>query len=130
MAGGEFNRHMVHPSEVIKVNLGDLTPYLDNYVMNTRDPFVKEFAWSMDDSRHTESVSKELTETNILRLMLFADKDVIQALRASSSSGATEVAGRDRLQLGQLGKADDPTPSRTEDVAPHREPDIAHHDAC
>ena len=95
MDGGEFNHHMTHPNEAIKANLGDLTPWLDDYVMNKRDLFVEAFVWSMDDSRHTESVSKELMETDVPRLMLFADKDVTQALRASFSSAAAEVAGCD-----------------------------------
>ena len=56
-------------------------PNLDDYIMNTCDPFVEDFVWPMDDSRHTESVSKELTEIDILRLLLFADRDVMQALR-------------------------------------------------
>ena len=68
---------------------------LDDYVMNMRDPFVEDFVWSMDDSRHTGSISKELTETDVPRLKLFADRGIIQALRASSSSGAAEVAGHD-----------------------------------
>ena len=39
MDGGEFN-HIAHPNEMIKVNLGDLMLYLDDYVMNMHDPFV------------------------------------------------------------------------------------------
>ena len=65
-------------------------PYSDDYIMSAHDPFVEDFDWSVDDSRHTESVSKELTETDVPRLLLFADKDVIQAMRASSSSGPAE----------------------------------------
>ena len=95
MDGGEFNYHMKHPNETIKVNLGGFMPYLDDYVVKMHDPFVEDFVWSMDDSRNAESVSKELTETDVPRLMLFAERDVIQALRASSSSGAAEAAGRD-----------------------------------
>ena len=49
--------------------------------------------WSMDDNRHAESILKELTETDIPRLMLFADREAIQAVRTSSSRA--EVAGRD-----------------------------------
>ena len=95
MDGGEFNHHTQHPNETIKVNLGGVMPYLGDYVVNMRDPFAEDFVWSMDDSRHTESVSKELMETDVPSLLLFADKNIIQAVRASSSSGAAEVAGRD-----------------------------------
>ena len=42
--------------------------------MNVHNPFVEDFIWSMDDSRHAESISKELTETDVPRLMLFADR--------------------------------------------------------
>ena len=55
----------------------------------------------MDDSRHTETTSRELTETDVERLLLFADKDVIQAVRTSSASGAVEVAGRDPTRAAQ-----------------------------
>ena len=40
-------------------------------------------------------LSWRTTEIDVPRLMHFADRDVIQALRASSSSRAAEVAGRD-----------------------------------
>ena len=74
MGGGEFNRdHMDHPSSKFKVNLTDLVPYLDDYAMNRHDPFVEDFVWSMDDNRHAESISKELTETDTPRVMLFAE---------------------------------------------------------
>ena len=49
--------------------------------------------------------------------------------------GKDELSSSDVLDvtvfnLGNLSTPDHPTPSWTEDVAPHREPDIAHHDAC
>ena len=93
--GHEFNHHMQHPNETVKVVQNGLMPYLDDYVMNACDLFVEDFIWSMDDSRHTESTSKELTETDVPKLLLFADKDAIQAVRTSSASAAAEVAGRD-----------------------------------
>ena len=70
-------------------------PHLDDYVMNAHDPFVEVFVWSVDDSRHTESTSNELTGTDVPKQLLFADKDVIQAMRTSSASAAAKVAGRD-----------------------------------
>ena len=94
MEGQEFNHHMQHPNETMKVALNGLTPNLEDYIMNAHDPCVEDFVWSMDDSRHTESVSKELTEIDVPKLLLFADKDVIQAVRTSSASAAAEVAGR------------------------------------
>ena len=63
--------------------------------MNARDPFVEDFVWSMDDSRHTESTSKELTETDVPKLMLFANNDFIQAVRTSPANATAEVARRD-----------------------------------
>ena len=91
MDGQEFNLLMQHPNETMKVALNGLMPYLDDYIMNVHDPFVEDFVWSMDD----ESVSKELTEIDVPKLLLFADRDVIQAVRTSSTSAAAEVAGRD-----------------------------------
>ena len=49
----------------------------------------------MDDNRHAGSISRELTETDVPRLMLFEEGETILAARAYSSSGAAEVAGRD-----------------------------------
>ena len=63
--------------------------------MNAHDSFVEDFTWSMDDSRRADSTSKELSETDVPRLLLFAHREVIQAVRTSSSSAAAEVAGRD-----------------------------------
>ena len=90
MDGDEFDHHMAHPNQVIKVHLGDLIPY----AMHKHDPFVEDFIWFMDDNRHAEPISKELTQTDVPRL-IFAERETILAARASSSSGATEVAGRD-----------------------------------
>ena len=49
--------------------------------------------------RHTESTSKELTETDVPKLLLFADRDVTQAVRTTSASSAAEVAGRDATRV-------------------------------
>ena len=49
----------------------------------------------MDDNRHTESKSRELTEGDVLELLLFADRDVINTVRTTAASSAAEVAGRD-----------------------------------
>ena len=78
-----------------KVVLHDLMLYLDGYIMNAHDPFVEDFIWSMDDNRHTESKSKELTEGDVPKLLLFADRDVINTVRTTTASSAAAVAGRD-----------------------------------
>ena len=94
MDGEEFDHHIAHPNQVPKIHLGDLIPYLDDYAMNRHDPSMEDFIWSIDDNQHTDSISKELTETDIPWLLLFAERAVIQAARASSSSGPAEVAGK------------------------------------
>ena len=78
-----------------KVVLHDLMPYLDDYIMSAHDPFVEGFIWSMDDNRHTESKSKELIEGDVPKLLLFADRDVINTVRTTAASSVAEVAGRD-----------------------------------
>ena len=110
--------------------------------MNTRDPFVEDFVWSMNDSRHTESASKELTETDVPRLMLYAETGPAKLLKlqdATPPRQLTTVPRRTsrtdkacvRMSLARpmsLMSTDRSAPSRIEDVAPHRESDIAHHD--
>ena len=76
-----------------KVVLRDLMPYLDDYIMNAHDPFIEDFIWPMDDNRHTESKSKELTEGDVPKLLLFADRDVINTGRTTTARSAAEVAG-------------------------------------
>ena len=71
---------MQHPLEIAQVVLNGLVPYLDDYVMSAHDPCAEDFVWSMDDSRHTEVTSKELTEIDVLKLLLFADRGVTQAV--------------------------------------------------
>ena len=53
--------------------------------MNSHDPFVQDFTWSMDDNRHTESKSRELTEGDVPDLLLFADREVINTVRATAA---------------------------------------------
>ena len=93
MEGCEFKYHVEHPNEVIKVKLGDLMPYLDDYVMSMHDPVVEDFAWSMDDDWHIESFSQKVTETDIPQLMLFAEWEAILAKTACPSE--VPLAGRD-----------------------------------
>ena len=93
--GEEFNYCSSHPSQVITVNLGDLMPCLDDYTMCRHNPFLEDFIWCMDDSRHTESISKELIEADVPQLHIFAERSTINAARSAASSAAAEVAGRD-----------------------------------
>ena len=74
-------------------------PYLDDYTMCRHDPFVEDFIWSMDDSRQTESISKELTEADVRQLYIFADWSTIEEAISAASSAAVEVAGRDSSGL-------------------------------
>ena len=93
--GEEFNHHFSHPNQSTTVNLADLMPYLDDYIICRHHPFVEDFIWSMDDSRHTESISKELTEADVSQLHIFADRATINAARSAASNAAAEVAKRD-----------------------------------
>ena len=63
--------------------------------MGDHDPFVEDFHWSMDDNRHTESKSPELTESDVPKLLLFADRDVIRRVRTQAAGSAEPVARRE-----------------------------------
>ena len=91
----EFKFHADHKHGHGQVVTHDLMPYLDEYIMSAHGPFVEDFIWSMDDNRHTESKSKELTEVDVPQLLLFADQQVVQAVRTTSASSAAGVAGCD-----------------------------------
>ena len=113
----------------------------------------------MDDNRHTESQSQELTEGDVPNLLLFVERDVIDRVRTEAAGSVAQVAGRDTrrarafaqteikrhrqgLRKNELSSSDvlespsrscspvDPAAGRTKSVAPHHEPDITHHDAC
>ena len=68
---------------------------LDDYIMNARDPYVEDFFWSMDDNRHTESQSPELTEGDVPNLLLFAEREVINRVRTEAAGSVAQVARRD-----------------------------------
>ena len=68
-----------------RVAIPGLLPYLDDYIMGAHDPFVEDFHWSMDDNRHTESKSPELTEGDVPNLLLFAEREVINTGQDSSN---------------------------------------------
>ena len=84
-----------HPHAGARSVLHDLMPYLDDYIMSAHDPFVEDFIWSMNDNRHTESKTKEFAEGDVPKLLLFADRDVINTVRTTTTSSVAEVAGRD-----------------------------------
>ena len=69
--------------------------HMHDYIMGDHDPFVEDFHWSMDDNRHTESKSPGLTEGDVPKLLLFADRDVIRRVRTQAAGSAEPVAGRD-----------------------------------
>ena len=71
--------------------------------MSVHDPFVEDFVWPMDDNRHTEPKSKELSEMDVQRLLLFADQHIIQTVRTTSASSVAEVAGRDPTSAPHVG---------------------------
>ena len=152
----EFGPEHPHAKRYTKVAIPGLLPYLDDYIMGDHDPFVEDFHWSMDDNWHTESKSPELTEGDVPRLLLFADRDVgselkQQVLRSKPLDETPEASelslrlrssvidrvseldrccGRHCLQARQLSPPIYSEAGRAEDAAPHHEPDITYHDAC
>ena len=74
-------QNITHAKHYTRVAIPGLLPYLDDYIMGDHDPFMEDFHWSMDDNRHTESKSPELTEGDVPNLLLFADRDVINRVR-------------------------------------------------
>ena len=91
----QFGPEHPHAKDYTKVAIPGLLPYLDDYIMGDHDPFVEDFHWSMDDNRHTESKSSELTEGDVPKLLLFADRDVIRRVRTQAAGSAEPAAGRD-----------------------------------
>ena len=91
----EFGPERPHAQAYNKIALPGLLPYLDDYIMGAHDPFVEDFHWSMDDNRHTESKSPELTEGDVPNLLLFAERDVINRVRTEAAGSVAQVAGRD-----------------------------------
>ena len=92
----QFGPDHPHMKNYTKVAIPGLLPYLDDYIMGAHDPFVEDFHWSMDDNRHTESKSPELTEGDVPNLLLFADHDVIKQVRTQATSSAEPAVRRDQ----------------------------------
>ena len=114
----------------------------------------------MSDNRHAESISKELTSLPSRQQEQVHPAEPPKSQGGTSTEikrnrqglrrdelSSSEVLDATVLNLGDLarqtiqhqadcpepwrfGPADDPTSSRTQDVAPHHELDIAHRDAC
>ena len=95
-----------HAKDYNNVVISNLLPYLDDYIMNAHGPFVEDFIWSMDDNRHTESQSRELTEGDVPDLLLFADREVIDNVRTGAAGSAAQVAGRDQAGAEAFAKVE------------------------
>ena len=87
----QFGPEHPHAKDYTRVAIPGLLPYLDDYLMGDHDPFVEDLHWSMDDNRHTESKSPDLTEGDVPRLLLF----LIRRVRTQASSSAEPDARRD-----------------------------------
>ena len=77
------------------VVIHDLLPYLDDYIMNAHDPFVEDFIWSMDDSRHTESKSRDSLKV-MCRTFCFLQILMSSNVRTRAAGSVAQVAGRKR----------------------------------
>ena len=95
-----------HMKPYTKVAIQGLLPYLDDYIMGEHDPFVEDFHWSMDDNRHTESQSPELTEGDVPNLLLFAPKEVIDRVRSQATSSSEPAVRRNLRGSRNFGQAE------------------------
>ena len=101
-----FGPEHPHMKPYSKVAIQGLLPYLDDYIMGEHDPFVEDFNWSMDDNRHTESQSPELTEGDVPNLLLFAPKAVIDRVRSQATSSSEPAVRRDLRGSRNFGQAE------------------------
>ena len=101
-----FGPEHPHMKSYTRVSIPGLLPYLDDYIMGAHDPFVEDFHWSMDDNRHTESKSPELTEVDIPNLLLFAPKEVIDRVRIQPTSSSGPAMRRDLRGSRNFGQAE------------------------
>ena len=102
----EFGPEHPHAKGYTKVAIPGLLPYLDDYIMSAHDPYVEDFHWSMDDNRHTESQSPELTEGDVPNLLLFAERDVIHRVRTEAAGSVAQVAGRDTRRAREFAQTE------------------------
>ena len=101
-----FGPEHPHMKPYTRVAIQGLLPYLDDYIMGEHDPFVEDFHWSMDDNRHTESQSPELTEGDVPNLLLFAPKEVIDRVRSQATSSSEPAMRRDLRGSRNFGQAE------------------------
>ena len=90
-----------HMKSYTRVAIPGLLPFLD--IMGAHDPY---FHWSMDDNRHTESQSPELTEGDVPNLLLFASKEVINQVRTQATSSSEPAMRRDLRGSRNFGQAE------------------------
>ena len=102
----KFGPDHPHMKNYTKVAIPGLLPYLDDYIMGAHDPFVEGFHWSMDDNRHTESKSPELTEGDVPNLLLFAEREVINRVRTQATSSSEPAVRRDLRGSRTFGQAE------------------------
>ena len=101
-----FGPEHPHMKNYTRVAIPGLLPYLDDYIMGAHDPYVEDFHWSMDDNRHTESKSPELTEVDVPNLLLFAPKEVINRVRTQATSSSEPAMRRDLRGSRNFGQAE------------------------
>ena len=101
-----FGPEHPHMKNYTRVAIPGLLPYLDDYIMGAHDPFVEDFHWSMDDNRHTESKSPELTEGDVPNLLLFAPREVINRVRSQATSSSEPAMRRDLRGSRNFGQAE------------------------
>ena len=101
-----FGPEHPHMKNYTRVAIPGLLPYLGDYIMGAHDPYVEDFHWSMDDNRHTESQSPELTEGDVPNLLLFAPKEVINRVRTQATSSSEPAMRRDLRGSRNFGQAE------------------------
>ena len=101
-----FGPEHPHMKNYTRVAIPGLLPYLDDYIMGAHDPYVEDFHWSMDDNRHTESQSPELTEGDVPNLLLFAPKEVINRVRTQATSSSEPAMRRELRGSRNSGQAE------------------------
>ena len=148
------------PNQVITVNLGDLMPYLDDYAMcrrrSIRGGLHLVYGRQQTYGVHLQGAHwGRCSAASHLCWPVYYQGSEICCIQCSRScrflQGCSQKLPGDKEEQARLAQewvelirsswhycsepwrlspADDSASSRTEDVAPHHEPDIAHHDAC
>ena len=99
MTGFRFDNSSVHPQSTMDpVILSQLLSYLDDWNMSGYGPYVSDFIWSMDDSRHAEPISKDLPRIKLINFNCLLTPMRYQhrwRTSASASLAVAELTGRD-----------------------------------